>query len=328
MNNTKPATPLLDIKNLSIHFPIRAGVFGAVNGHIKAVDDISFSVHANEVFALVGESGCGKTTTALAGLGLIPPTAGTIKLGLGPWRESPVTWQTLVGAKRRLLRRSIQIIFQDPFGSLDPRMTVRQILSEPLRVHHQPNIRERLKELLDQVGLSDKYLDRYPHEFSGGQRQRIGIARALSTRPELIVADEPVSALDVSIRAQIINLLEDLRETNGQSLLIISHDLAVVRHMSHRVAVMYAGHIVESGTNSQIYDSHRHPYTQLLLDSIPVPGKGRATRSTVIAEAPSALPETGCPFYPRCPKKSPQCEKVSPELVDVGGNHLVACWNK
>ncbi|MBD3392524.1 MAG: ATP-binding cassette domain-containing protein [Chitinivibrionales bacterium] len=322
-NNSVAALQVIDLK---VHFPIRQGVFGKVTGQVKAVDGISFDVRPGEVFALVGESGCGKTTAAKAVLGLEHITAGDVKLGLGPWKRKSVSWPELGAADRRKLRRHIQIVFQDPASSLDPRMTVRQIIEEPLALHGVDNRDTRLRDLLDQVGLSPSYLERYPHEFSGGQQQRIGIARALATGPEMIIADEPVSALDVSIQAQIINLLDDLRRQYNQSLLFISHDLAVVRHVARRMAVMYLGRIMETGTEKQIYGNPQHPYTHTLLESVPVPGKGRTSKRNLPPEEKSlGDAEKGCPFYPRCKERASQCREGAPSLKDIGEGHLVAC---
>jgi oligopeptide/dipeptide ABC transporter ATP-binding protein len=318
--------PAVSAADLKVHFPVYKGIAGKVVGYVKAVDGVSFDVAMGEVFALVGESGCGKTTTAEAILGLTPVTYGTVRLTLGQWKEKPVTWDELTTRERRVLRRSLQIVFQDPLSSLDPRMTVGQILEEPLRIHRINDRETRIAELLDQVGLSSTYLNRYPHEFSGGQQQRIGIARALATRPEMIIADEPVSSLDVSIRAQIINLLDDLRQRYNQSLLFISHDLSVVRHIAHRMAVMYLGKIMETGTNEQIYGNPLHPYTRLLLDCVPVPGKGRMVRRMLPTEEKLA-PGTsaGCPFYPRCRERGARCIQGPVELIDTGNGHLSAC---
>lgn len=273
MNNNPTAGDIcVDVRDLRVHFPARSGVMGKINGWTKAVDGISFQIKRGEVFAIVGESGCGKTTTAQAVMGLTPPTSGSIKLSLADHKKVPVSWADLRNSERKKLRRHIQIVFQDPYSSLNPRMTIRSILEEPLIIHNLGDKKSRdarIHELLDQVGLSPDYLCRYPHEFSGGQRQRVGIARALATSPEFIVADEPVSALDVSIQAQIINLLQDLQRQYNQTMLFISHDLAVVRQLADRIAVMYKGEIVETGDNEQIFSSPEHEYTKLLLKSVP-----------------------------------------------------------
>jgi oligopeptide/dipeptide ABC transporter ATP-binding protein len=320
------------LEHLKVYFPITKGIFGAVAGWVKAVDDVSFSVNRGEVFALVGESGCGKTTIAHAILGLVKKTGGTISIGVGPWKGAPKNWDELDKQSIRSLRRSVQVIFQDPYSSLNPRMTVRAILEEPLIIHGMGNAqsrRGRVAELLDIVGMSRDFLNRYPHEFSGGQRQRIGVARALACGPDLIIADEPVSALDVSIRAQIINLLQDLQEKFHQTLLFISHDLAVVRHMANRIAVMYSGRIMEMGTDTQIFSDPRHPYTHMLLASIPVAGKGRSNKQEAQGdEKPGAWSGQGCPFYPRCGRAGEDCLTGNIDLRDVGDGHLVACIHK
>lgn len=319
----------LQVTDLSVYFPVTRGLLAKVVGHVKAVDGVSFTVRRGDVFALVGESGCGKTTTALTVLDLNQPTQGEIHLNLEATGNENRRWRDLKPPQKRALRKAIQIIFQDPFSSLDPRMSVRSTLEEPLIVHNFGSKSERegrLQELLRQVGLSPEYLTRFPHEFSGGQRQRIGIARALATSPELVIADEPVSALDVSIQAQIINLLQDLQQQYNQTMLFISHDLAVVRHLANRLAVMYLGKIMEMGSDSQIFNNPLHPYTHLLLDSVPAPGKRRGSRMEATDEE-KALGQngTGCPFYPRCPRRTASCLEATPPLVDKGGEHMVAC---
>jgi len=333
MKNEIFAGQVVSVSGLKVHFPIRKGVFGKIAGNVKAVDDVSFTINRGEIFAIVGESGCGKTTTAQAILGLVHKTSGEINLSIGKWRTSAAQWEKLSPKERRDLRQHIQVVFQDPYGSLDPRMTVRSIIEEPLVIHGIANGKERLQridELLNQVGLSKEYLTRYPHEFSGGQRQRIGIARALATNPELIIADEPVSALDVSIQAQIINLLQDLQIKHRQTQLFISHDLAVVRQMANRLAVMYQGRICETGTEHQVFTNPLHPYTRLLLDSVPLPGKGRSSRgltTAVTEEKDTVQLDNCCLFYPRCNRRKKECFESKPEIKDLEKGHAVACFN-
>ena len=327
MNNT-PDSAVISVNNLRVHFPVRSGVFSKVSGQIKAVDDISFSISKGEIFALVGESGCGKTTTAQAILGLISHTSGTVNLAIGPWIDTPVQWQQLTAPERRSLRNHLQVIFQDPYSSLNPRMPISSILEEPLIIHQYDDRKERVWRILDKVGLSKEYLTRFPHKFSGGQRQRIGIARALITEPETVIADEPVSALDVSIQAQIINLLQDLQSDFNFTMLFISHDLSVVHHIANRLGVMYMGRLVELGTESHIFSETLHPYTQLLLDSVPVPGKGRRKkREFEIAEPIISDSLKGCQFYPRCKRKSHVCLESEPSLRDFGDGHLASCFH-
>jgi oligopeptide/dipeptide ABC transporter ATP-binding protein len=316
---------LLSVKDLAVHFPVRRGWLQRVVGSVKAVDGVSFEVAKGKTLGLVGESGCGKSTTGRALLRLVEPTRGSVVLG----GEDVLAMnaQTL-----RNKRRAMQMIFQDPYASLDPRMTVVEIVGEPLRVH-EPKLSaadraERVATMLDRVGLSRNYLRRYPHEFSGGQRQRIGIARALSIGPSLIVADEPVSALDVSIQAQIVNLLGDLQKELGLTYLFIAHDLAVVRHLSDEIAVMYLGRIVERAPSKQLFSAPLHPYTRALLSAIPVPDPRieRAKKRLPLAgEVPSPLnPPSGCTFHPRCPEAIDRCKVEAPALV-AKGEHHVSC---
>jgi peptide/nickel transport system ATP-binding protein/oligopeptide transport system ATP-binding protein len=323
-----PDPSVISIEHLKVYYPVRKGVFGAVTGTIRAVDDISISINRGEIFALVGESGCGKTTTAQAVLGLQEPTSGTITLAVGPWRRNPAQWNQLSTVEKRRMRKHLQVIFQDPYSSLNPRMSVASILEEPLiihKTHDKKGRRDRIIHILEKVGLSSEYLSRFPHEFSGGQRQRIGIARALITEPETVIADEPVSALDVSIQAQIINLLQDLQTDYRFTMMFISHDLSVVRHIANRLGVMYKGRLVELGTDSQIFSNALHPYTQLLLESVPVPGKGRALRNVQELPETSQVIPHGCLFYPRCRQRTTNCLDQEPSLRDTGDGHIVAC---
>ena len=318
--------PLLEVRDLKTHFPVRRGLFGRTTGHVKAVDGLSFTIRKGRTLGLVGESGCGKTTTGRTILALIPATAGSVRL----WGRDVFS---LPSGELRRLRRHMQIIFQDPYGSLNPRMTVGSIVGEAMGVHGiatGAEQRQRVARLLERVGLSPNYVNRYPHEFSGGQRQRIGIARALALEPALIVCDEPVSALDVSIQSQILNLLEDLQKELGLSYLFIAHDLSVVSHIANDVAVMYLGHIVEQAPSEALYTSPKHPYTWCLLSAIPVPDPGH--RNPLIAmrksEPPSPVdPPPGCPFHPRCPKAFDRCSVEFPELRPLQGDpeHLVSC---
>jgi oligopeptide/dipeptide ABC transporter ATP-binding protein len=314
---------LLEVEDLVKHFPIRRGLFSRVAGHVRAVDGISFHVDEGETLGLVGESGCGKTTTGRLVLRLIEATAGRITFDGEDVRAADA-------ARLRRLRRRMQIVFQDPVGSLNPRLTVGGMLSEVLRVHRLAEgaaAQARARELLELVGLAPEHASRYPHEFSGGQRQRIGIARALSVSPRFIVADEPVSALDVSVQAQIVNLLEDLQTRLGLTYLFIAHDLSVVEHVSDRVAVMYLGRIVELAPADELYANALHPYTRSLLAAVPVPDpRVRRERIVLRGDIPSpAAPPSGCAFHPRCPIAIPECAETAPELRDVGGGHFVAC---
>jgi oligopeptide transport system ATP-binding protein len=318
---------LVKVRNLKMHFPITQGiVIQRKVGAIKAVDGLDFDIMRGETLGLVGESGCGKSTTGRAILQLYRPTAGEVY-----FEDQKLT--DIKGESLRRMRRRMQMIFQDPYASLNPRMTVGDIIGEPLLVHNiakGKERRERVQELLRVVGLNPYFVNRYPHEFSGGQRQRIGVARALAVQPEFIVCDEPISALDVSIQAQIINLLEDLQEEFNLTYLFIAHDLSVVRHISDRIAVMYLGKIVELTTRHELYDNPLHPYTQALLSAVPIPDPVvEETRRRIILEGdvPSpASPPVGCNFNTRCPVVMDICHKEDPEFVDVGGGHWVACF--
>jgi len=319
---------LLEVRDLKKHFAIRHGLFARVTGHVKAVDGVSFTVRRGETLGLVGESGCGKTTTGRAILRLVEPSSGSVR-----YDGTEVT--TLPRSELRALRRRMQIVFQDPYSSLNPRLTVGAMIGEALEIHRLARgaaARARVAELLDLVGLSPDHARRYPHEFSGGQRQRIGIARALAVGPELIVLDEPVSALDVSIQAQIVNLLQDLQRRLGLTYVFVAHDLSVVEHISTRVAVMYLGRIVEMADRDALYANPRHPYTQSLLSAVPVPDPDRARSRIVLkGDVPSpARPPSGCAFHPRCflAERSAgreRCAAETPQLREVAPGHWVAC---
>ena len=318
---------LLEVKNLKMYFPVAAGLlFSRTVGHIKAVDDVSFFVRQGETLGLVGESGCGKTTTGRCILQLYKATSGQVL-----FQGQDLT--KLSAKQMRAVRRQMQVIFQDPYSSLNPRMTAGNIIGEPLVVHKLVQSREELGErvasLLQNVGLNPYMADRFPHEFSGGQRQRIGVARALAVEPKFIVADEPVSALDVSIQAQIINLMEELQEQFSLTYLFIAHDLSVVRHISDRVAVMYLGQIVEIADQSEIYLNPLHPYTKALLSAIPIPDPivdAQRERILLAGEVPSPLdPPRGCVFHPRCPIAIDECSEARPELREVLPGHWSAC---
>jgi len=314
---------LLSVKDLRKYFPVRGGLLSRERGSVRAVDGVSFSLRRGATLGLVGESGCGKTTAGRTLLRLLEPTSGQIIF-------DGVAVHALGAAQLRALRRRMQIVFQDPYGSLDPRMTVGDIVGEPLTVHgvaHGRKRRAMVEELLARVGLSPSQVRHYPHEFSGGQRQRIGIARALALRPDFIVCDEPVSALDVSIQAQIINLLEDLQQEMGISYLFISHDLGVVEHISHDVAVMYLGRIVEMASRQALYANPLHPYTRALLAAIPIadPRDRRVGRPERTETTSVHAPPHGCPFHPRCPMSAPECLSGVPELREVQPGHFVRC---
>lgn len=314
---------LLEVNHLKKHFPIKGGVFSKTIGYVYAVDGVSFTLHKGETLGLVGESGCGKSTTGRTILRLIEPTAGEIS-----FEGQNIT--AIEKGEMRALRRQMQIIFQDPYASLNPRMTVGSIIGEPLEIHkiaRGAEKTERVASLLDKVGLRPEDMRKYPHEFSGGQRQRIGIARALALNPKLIVCDEPVSALDVSIQAQVINLLEDLQEEFGLSYLFIAHNLNVVEHISDRVAVMYLGKIVELATDKELYSNPQHPYTEALLSAVPVPDPTVQKKRVILqGDVPSPInPPSGCHFHTRCPYKEKICEETEPEFKDLGGGHWVAC---
>ncbi|HEX4883423.1 MAG TPA: oligopeptide/dipeptide ABC transporter ATP-binding protein [Casimicrobiaceae bacterium] len=326
-----PAPPdrpvLLDVQALRKHFPIRRGVLQKVVGHVKAGDDVAFRVNRGETLSLVGESGCGKTTTARCILRAIAPTSGRILLADG---DQVVDVAALSRRELRPLRRQMQMIFQDPFSSLNPRMTLLDIVGEPLLVHGVGTAGERtdrVVELLELVGLRPEYMRRYPHAFSGGQRQRIGIARALALNPRLIVADEPVSALDVSVQAQILNLLLELQERLGLTVLFVAHDLAVVKHISERVAVMYVGRIVETAPTAQLFASPRHPYTEALMSSVPIPDpRLRSERIVLQGEvADPANSPPGCHFHPRCKYAKPLCSQETPVQEEIAPAHFVRC---
>ncbi len=316
--------PLLQVTNLVKHFPLRVGLFRKPHSWVKAVDGVSFTVGRGESFGLVGESGCGKTTLGRLILRLIAPTSGEVHFDGRDILHMP-------DAELLELRRRMQIIFQDPYSSLDPRMKIAAIVGEPLRATGNvapAKRREIVAAMLEKVGLRPSDLDKYPHEFSGGQRQRIGVARALCVRPDLIVADEPVSALDVSIQAQVINLLEDLQTEFNLSYVFISHDLSVVEHICDRIAVMYLGKIVELAPSSGFSHSPRHPYTEALLKAVPYPDPHRKTKPVLLdGDVPSPIdPPAGCPFHPRCRYTFSRCRTEKPSLVNVNADHATACW--
>jgi oligopeptide/dipeptide ABC transporter ATP-binding protein len=314
---------ILEVKNLKKYFEIRGGLLHRVTGYVKAVDDVSFDVFKGETLGIVGESGCGKSTTGRTLLRLLEPTSGQVLFD----------GEDLAKLSREELRKKrneVQMVFQDPYASLNPRLTVFEILAEPLRAHgitDKQTIEKKVEEIMTTCGLSAEQATRYPHEFSGGQRQRIGIARALILHPKLIVADEPVSALDVSIQSQILNLMQDLQKEFGLTYIFISHDLSVVRHISDRVGVMYLGRMVEIGSVEEMYENPRHPYTQALLSAVPHPDPlVKKERIILQGDVPSpANPPKGCAFAARCPQAMDKCKEVRPELIQVGEGYQVAC---
>ncbi|NQX44913.1 dipeptide ABC transporter ATP-binding protein [Paenibacillus tritici] len=316
-------TTLLEVRNLKKHYPVRKGFFSKQVGAVKAVDGITLSVEQGETLAVVGESGCGKSTTGRAILRLIEPTEGEIIFGGTDVRS-------LNTEQLRRFRTDMQMVFQDPYASLDPRWTVQRILEEPLRTHGSApagELTSRVEQLMEVVGLSPYQAHRYPHEFSGGQRQRIGIARALALNPKFIVCDEPVSALDVSIQAQVLNLMQDLQEQYGLTYMFISHDLSVVKFISDRVAVMYLGRIVELAPTKELFAKPLHPYTQALMSAVPVPNPGLKKQRIVLSgDVPNPeTPPTGCAFHPRCPYAMDRCKSEAPVLRELGPGHQAAC---
>ncbi len=321
---SSPSQPLLSVRGLKKYFPVRKGLFARVAAQVKAVDDVSFDVAEGETLGLVGESGCGKTTAGRSILRLIEPTEGVVDFDGESVSDAS-------GATLRRLRRHMQIIFQDPYASLNPRMSVSEIVGEGMVIHKLASSRRdlelRVRELLAQTGLDPNYVNRYPHEFSGGQRQRIGIARALSLNPKFIVCDEAVSALDVSIQAQVINLLMNLRDKMGLSFLFVAHDLSVVRHISHRVAVMYLGRIVELAPTREVFRKPRHPYTKALLSAVPrADPTAKVDRVVLQGDVPSPMnPPPGCAFHTRCPVAMDHCKTEVPPLRDAGGGHTFTC---
>lgn len=334
MNPTPQTTneaPILSVRGLKVYFPVRSGKLFAPPIPLKAVDDVSFDLYPGETLGIVGESGCGKSTLGRGVLQLIEPTAGEVI-----WQGEHL--EGLSSKEMILYRKDLQIIFQDPLASLNPRMTIGDIIAEPLTVHY-PELRadekkQRVAEIMEQVGLLSLMVNRYPHEFSGGQCQRIGVARAMVLRPNLIVCDEPVSALDVSIQAQIVNLIQELQQSFGLSLMFISHDLSIVRHISHRIMVLYLGNVMEVADKASLYDNPRHPYTKALISAVPVPDpeqEKNKQRIVLEGDLPSPLsPPSGCVFRTRCPIAQPICAREKPQLVETSPTHQVAChfWNR
>ncbi len=328
MSNDNKREPIIKVENLKMYFPLYKGLIQKVYAEVKAVDDVSFEVYEGETFGLVGESGCGKTTTGKSIIRILNPTDGKVF-----YKGRDIA--TLKPSEIKEFRRELQMVFQDPYGSLDPRQSVYSILRDAIIADRQPHspdeVRKRVIELLELVDLSREMMARYPHELSGGQRQRLGIARALACNPKVIVCDEPVSALDVSIQAQIINLFERLQKELGLTYIFVAHDLAVVRHIANRIGVMYLGHLVEVMDSGEMYKNSRHPYTQALLSAVPTTdyyAEKERTRILLEGEVPSPInAPTGCPFHPRCRYCTEECKKSMPPLKDIGNNHLMACFN-
>jgi oligopeptide/dipeptide ABC transporter ATP-binding protein len=317
--------PLLKVKNLKKYFPVEAGVFGREKEFVKAVDDVSFNIYKGETLGLVGESGCGKSTTGRMLVNLLTPTSGEVIF-------EGIDIAKLSKKDQKSMRKNIQIIFQDPYSSLNPRMSIGDIIAEPMKINKtvkKQEIEEKVLSLLNCVGLASFHRNRYPHEFSGGQRQRVGIARALSLNPKLIICDEPVSALDVSIQAQVLNLLHDLQSEFDLTYLFIAHGLNVVKHVSSRVGVMYLGKLVELADGDILYNNPRHPYSEALLSAIPIPDPTKKKSRIILSgDVPSAVnPPSGCRFHTRCWKCTEICKKEEPKFEDLGNSHQVACWN-
>ncbi|MCL4831308.1 MAG: dipeptide ABC transporter ATP-binding protein [Caldilineaceae bacterium] len=327
-SNTDSRTTLLEVSDLKMHFPIRKGFLRRVVGHVKAVDGVTFSIQKGDTFGLVGESGCGKTTTGRCVMRLLDPTGGQIVYH--DRVEGPIHIESLSSDEMRIFRRDMQIMFQDPYASLNPRLTLKQIVGEPLiinKVVRGKELDDRVAELLRSVGLSPEYMNRYPHAFSGGQRQRIGLARALALNPEFIVADEPVSALDVSVQAQVLNLIEDLQAEFGLTYLFIAHNMSVIKHICDHVAVMYVGRIVEIAETKELFRNPLHPYTEALLSAIPNPDpRQRKSRIILEGDVPNpARPPSGCYFHPRCSYAKEICSQESPPLQEYAPGHSAAC---
>ena len=325
---------LVDVKNLHVYFPVFGGVFSKKVNSVKAVDGISFSIEKNQTIGLVGESGCGKTTVGRAMINILHHVAPDVEIGGEVnyhFENEVVDFTKLNPKKMQKYRSKVQMIFQDPFASLNPRMTVSQIISEPLQIHtkmSKSEMQDRVGWLLDKVGLQPEQAQRFPHEFSGGQRQRVGIARALATNPDLIICDEPVSALDVSIQAQVINLMMDLQDEFNLSYLFIAHDLSVVEHISDKIVVMYLGNIVEMGDSAEVYHHPRHPYSRALLSSVPLPDPSQKDRKRIVLKGDIPTPinkPSGCAFRTRCPIAKPECSDDIPSLIDTDNEHWVAC---